>query len=79
MLHRIFFDNRWIPVNLPDNTYSESFLEVLSDRLTHVLQHVPHRKESGWADLQTIELEMSPDGWKTTLYTSKTTETLYFR
>ncbi|GAA3407721.1 hypothetical protein ACFFNY_11195 [Paenibacillus hodogayensis] len=82
MLVRIFFDNRWIPVNLPDNSYSEAAVELLLDRLTQVLTHAPHRGSAGWADLQMIELETSPDGWRTTLYLNETapaTETLYFR
>jgi hypothetical protein len=79
MLLRIFFDNRWIPVNLPDNTYSESFLEDLTDKLTNKLRAVAQIGASGWDELQIIELEASSNGWEVTLYLEdNTTENFYF-
>lgn len=68
MLFRIYFDERWIPVNLPENTYSEAFLELLADRLTDLLQRLAIPGPDGWSGLQMIELESTAEGWQTSLY-----------
>ncbi|RXZ82976.1 hypothetical protein EBB07_08695 [Paenibacillaceae bacterium] len=68
MLYRIFFQNRWIPVNLPDNDYSESFLADLTDRLSSKLVQFPGDRSMDWNTLQTIELAVCNEGWEATLY-----------
>ncbi|MBP1991841.1 hypothetical protein [Paenibacillus eucommiae] len=74
MLVRIFFDERWIPVNLPFKAYTESFLEDLTDKLKHKLMAVQNMgTAAGWDELQMIELEPSPDGWEVTLYPNDST------
>ncbi|MEK8130688.1 hypothetical protein WMW72_22530 [Paenibacillus filicis] len=76
MLFRIYWEDRSIPVNLPENSYSEAWLESLSDQLIHTLNSLFPQEDHDASHLEMIDLELSTDGWQPTLYLGNRTERL---